>query len=80
MKKHPLIYKHANEFILLDPSREIRVGVFDDYEQAMRAWAVYYGNARNYTGMDYEGYDAYVTDEFRKDASTFLTRKVEIRK
>lgn len=80
MKKHPLIYKYGNEFILLDPYREVRVGVYDDHLQAMRAWDIYFGNARNYTCMDYEGYDTYVTDEFRKNSQPFLTSKAEIRK
>ena len=80
MKVHPLIYRRGPEYILLDPSREIRIGTYDEYDQAMRAWTIYWGTSRQSTGFDYEGYDEYVTDMFMRDTSTFLTSKAEILK
>jgi len=77
---NPLIYRHDLLFICLDPYREIRVGTFDDYEQAKKAWVIYCAQGRKSTGFDYEGYDEYVTDEFRKDMSKFTHSKAEIRK
>lgn len=80
MKKlHPLIYRHNLLFICLDPYREVRIGTFEEYDQAKRAWAIYVAQGRLTTGFDYAGYDEYMTDEFRKDTQPFLTSKAEIR-
>ena len=71
MTKHPLIYRVGRNVILLDPEYEIRIGVFDFKDQADRAWAIYLAQGRQAAGLDYSGYDWFVTDQWRKDSQQF---------
>jgi hypothetical protein len=76
MTKMPLIYQRGPGVRLIDPEREILIGVFDDYEQAQRGWAAYIGQGRVSEGFDTNADDDYVIDMWRRDSQRFIARCV----
>jgi hypothetical protein len=79
MTKSPLIYRFGRDVVLIDPDREIRIGVYDYRLQAVHAWAVYVGQGRKATGFDPTPRDYFVIDNWRQDSQQF-NAKCDVRR
>jgi hypothetical protein len=79
MTKSPLIYRCGPRLILIDPEFERRIGYYENYSQAERAWAAYMAQGRVGQGFDLYGYDEYVIDRWREDSQQFIA-KCEVRR
>jgi hypothetical protein len=79
MTKYPLIYRCGPDVVLIDPDREIRIGVYDFRPQALQAWAVYVGQGRQATGFDPTPRDYFVIDHWRQDGQQF-NAKCDVRR